>query len=170
MTGNARIAARRPHLGSPVRPAVAVIALGAALALGGCIASVARSESPSVRSAASTGPSTAPEPSGPPGPTPIPSFVRPTPTPLPTFLAYVVRSGDSLNTIAHRFGTTGRSIAYWNRAAYPSLDPEAPSYKPNVIRVGWTLVLIPNSVVDEQTLPDPTPNPTDPSEAEPSPS
>jgi hypothetical protein len=77
-----------------------------------------------------------------------------------------VQSGDSLNTIAHRFGTTGRSIAYWNRAAYPSLDPESPTYQPNLIRLGWTLVLIPNVKVDEQTLPDPTPNPTDPFQTE----
>ena len=33
------------------------------------------------------------------GPTPAPSFVRPTPTPLPTFLTYVVRSGDTLSSI-----------------------------------------------------------------------
>jgi hypothetical protein len=170
MSSRARIAGGRTNPGSPVRLAVAVLALGTAVALGGCIASVARSESPSGGSAAPPRPSAAPEPTGPPGPTPIPSFVRPTPTPLPTFFAYLVKSGDSLNTIAHRFGTTGRSIAYWNRVAYPSLDPEAPSYKPNLVRVGWTLVLIPNSVVDEQTLPDPTPNPTDPSEAEPTPS
>jgi hypothetical protein len=39
-----------------------------------------------------------------------------------------------------------------------------------VIRLGWPLVLIPNVKFDEQTLPGPTPNPTDPSEAEPSPS
>jgi len=82
-------------------------------------------------------------------------------------MAYVVKSGDNLNTIAHRFGTTGRSIAYWNRAAYPSLDPESPKYQPNLIRLGWTLVLIPNVKVDEQTLPEPTPNPTDPFGAEP---
>ena len=125
------------------------------------------SGSPTAAALASPRPTAVPTPTG---PTPIPSFVRPTPTPLPTFLVYVVKSGDNLNTIAHRFGTTGRSIAYWNRGTYPSLDPEAPNYKPNLVRIGWTLVLIPNTVVDEQTLPDPTPNPTDPSEADPEPS
>ncbi|HEX5822958.1 MAG TPA: LysM peptidoglycan-binding domain-containing protein, partial [Candidatus Limnocylindrales bacterium] len=134
------------------------------------IPSVAMSGSPA--GPAATGPrpvspSAVPAPTG---PTPIPSFVRPTPTPLPTFFAYIVKSGDNLNTIAHRFGTTGRSIAYWNRGTYPSLDPEAPGYQPNLVRVGWTLVLIPNTVVDEQTLPEPTPGPTDPFEEEPSPS
>ena len=140
-----------------------LVAAGAA----GCISTVGPSGSPTGAALGSPSPTAVPTPTG---PTPIPSFVRPTPTPLPTFLVYVVKSGDNLNTIAHRFGTTGRSIAYWNRGTYPSLDPEAPNYKPNLVRIGWTLVLIPNTVVDEQTLPDPTPNPTDPSEADPEPS
>ena len=87
---------------------------------------------------------------------------------MPTFVAYVVKSGDNLNTIAHRYGTTARSIAFWNRGTYPSLDPEAAGYRPNVVRLGWTLVLIPNVIFDEQTLPGPTPNPTDPAAADPS--
>ncbi len=62
-------------------------------------------------------------------------------------------SGDSLDKIAKQFGTTGRSIAYWNRATYPSLDPESGSYRPNDIKVGWTLVLIPNKEVDPENLP-----------------
>jgi hypothetical protein len=170
MTSSARIAARpaRPAwIGRPNLRDARLLVLVAVVALAGCIPSAARSGSPAAGSAV-PGAST-PTP-GPTGPTPVPSFVRPTPTPLPSFLAYVVKSGDNLNTIAHRFGTTGRSIAYWNRATYPSLDPEAPSYKPNLVRIGWTLVLIPNVVVDEQTLPEPTPNPTDPFEAEPTPS
>ena len=80
----------------------------------------------------------------------------PTPTPVPTFLVYTVRTGDSLNTIAHRFGTTARSIAFWNREVYPSLDPMSAAYKPNRLDIGWTLFLIPNDVVDEQELPDPS--------------
>jgi hypothetical protein len=81
-----------------------------------------------------------------------------------------VKRGDNLGTIAGRFGTTARSIAYWNRGTYPSLDPEAAGYRPDLVKVGWILVLIPNVTVDEQTLPGPTPNPTDPSEASPTPS
>jgi hypothetical protein len=152
-----------PH-SSRVRLAVTLLAALAGLALAGCIPTAARSNSPAVGSGAPAGPSPVPAPTG---PTPIPSFARPTPTPGPTFLTYVVKTGDSLERIADQFGTTGRSIAYWNRGTYPSLDPEAPSYKPNLIRIGWILVLIPKVVVDEQTLPQPTPNPTDPSEAEP---
>jgi len=142
------------------------IAVSSSVWLGGCIATVDRSGSlgPVV---GSTPAATSPAPTG---PTPVPSFVRPTPTPMPTFMAYVVKSGDNLNTIAHRYGTTARSIAFWNRGTYPSLDPEAAGYRPNVVRLGWTLVLIPNVIFDEQTLPGPTPNPTDPAEAGPSPS
>jgi hypothetical protein len=96
------------------------------------------------------------------GPTPTPSFVRPTPTPQPTFLVYTVRSGDSLELIAKKHGTTVLSIAYWNRVAYPTLDPESAGYKPNFLGVGWTLRLIPNSVVDPENLPPgkATPQPT----------
>lgn len=97
-----------------------------------------------------------------------PSFVRPTPNPSPTFLVYEVRAGDSLSSIARLFGTTGRSIAYWNRARYPSLDPDSATYEPDRIKVGWTLLLIPTEVVDEDELPNPTPTPrpTPPASAE----
>lgn len=96
---------------------------------------------------------------GPSGPTPPPSFVAPTATPMPTFHAYVVVQGDSLISIADRFGTTARSIAYWNRATHPSLDPESEAYSPNRIEIGWTLALIPNAILDPQTLPEQTPLP-----------
>jgi hypothetical protein len=163
MTSRIRITAGHAPHWSRGRLAVTLLAALAGLALAGCIPT-ARSTSPAVGSGFPASPSPVPAPTG---PTPIPSFARPTPTPGPTFLVYVVKTGDSLERIADQFGTTGRSIAYWNRGTYPSLDPEAPSYKPNLIRIGWILVLIPNVVVDEQTLPQPTPNPTDPSEAEP---
>ena len=93
------------------------------------------------------------------GPGPVSSFVRPTLGPDPTFLAYAVRRGDSLNSIARSFGTTARSIAFWNRATYPSLDPDSETYEPDRIEVGWTLLLIPTGVVDEDDLPDPTATP-----------
>ena len=87
------------------------------------------------------------------GPTPTPSFVRPTPTPQPTFFSYTVKSGDSLGAIAKRFKTSARSISYWNRATYPSLDPESGSYRPDYLKVGWVIVLIPNAEVDPEDLP-----------------
>jgi hypothetical protein len=96
------------------------------------------------------------------GPTPTPSFVRPTPTPEPTFLIYTVVPGDDLTAIADRFGTTRESIAYWNRATYSSLDPESPAYDQDLLKSGWTLRIIPNSVVDPENLPTlpPTPAPS----------
>jgi peptidoglycan/xylan/chitin deacetylase (PgdA/CDA1 family) len=70
--------------------------------------------------------------------------------------------GDTLSSIARTFDTTARSIAYWNRGTYPDLDPESETYRPNLIKIGWTLLLIPGAVVDPQTLPDKTPLPGSP--------
>jgi hypothetical protein len=93
------------------------------------------------------------------GPTPTPSFYRPTPTPQPTFVLYTVATGDNLTRIAKRFGTTLESIAYWNRATYPSLDPESTGYRPNDVKAGWVLQIIPNSAVDPENLPTLPPSP-----------
>lgn len=98
------------------------------------------------------------------GPSVRPSFLRPTPTPQPTFLAYVVRRGDTLTSIARAHGTTARSIAFWNRVQHPSLDPDSPSYSPNRIDVGWILLLVPDLELDPEDLP---PGPT-PASAPPS--
>jgi peptidoglycan/xylan/chitin deacetylase (PgdA/CDA1 family) len=115
------------------------------------------------------GPSGSPAPSsspatGSPGPaaTPTaaaPTFVRPTPSPNPTFTTYVVRAGDTLNSIATAFRTTPRSISWWNRGAFPSLDPESEAYEPNRLEIGWALALIPGIVVDENNPPTPSPDP-----------
>jgi hypothetical protein len=140
-------------------PAVLLLLLAAALA--GCLPETGRAGpgvAPGVSPAAPT-----PTP-GPTGPTPIPSFVRPTPTPLPPFTTYVVKRGDTLTSIARTFKTTGRSIAFWNRAAHPSLDPESSHYDPNSIRRGWSLLLIPGVTFDENAIPEPTDSP-DPSAA-----
>lgn len=118
-----------------------------------------------VRPGSSPGSRTPAPPTGrpsPTGPTPEPSFVPPTPTPMPTFRTYVVVRGDNLTSIARTFDTTARSIAYWNRGTYPSLDPESKGYSPNRIDIGWQLAIIPGSVVDPQTLPDQTPLPASP--------
>jgi peptidoglycan/xylan/chitin deacetylase (PgdA/CDA1 family) len=83
-----------------------------------------------------------------------------TPAPTPGFLSYTVRAGDTLGSIAARHDTTWQSILAWNRAAYPSLDPDNSSYDPNVIRVGWVLQLMPGVVVDfDAHLPTPAPTP-----------
>jgi hypothetical protein len=145
-----------------------------AITAAGCLPSGTRGQGPGfVFGGPATPPAITPSPA-PTGPTPRPSFVPPTPTPVPTFMVYVVAKGDSLNTIAHRFGTTARSIAFWNRSTYPSLDPESARYRPNFLKLGWTLFVRPNDVVDEQDLPDasldaPTDAPSNsPSEADPS--
>jgi peptidoglycan/xylan/chitin deacetylase (PgdA/CDA1 family) len=98
------------------------------------------------------------------GPTPSPSaaeptFVRPTPSPQPSFTSYVVQPGDTLSSIARQFDTTARSISWWNRGAYPILDPESESYDPDRIKVGWVLVLLPGTEVDENNPPTPSPDP-----------
>ena len=121
-----------------------------------CLPSGTREVTPPVGAGASEVPATPTPLPTPSGPTPRPSFVPPTPTPVPTFLLYTVASGDNLNSIAHHFGTTARSIAFWNRASYPTLDPEAPNYKPSLLQVGWTLMVIPNATFDEQELPEPS--------------
>ncbi|HEY7132057.1 MAG TPA: LysM domain-containing protein [Candidatus Limnocylindrales bacterium] len=134
-------------------PAAVAILAGAVLVVAACLPSGSR-EGPSGSPDQIATPS--PTPAGPTGPTASPSFVRPTPTPQPTFLVYQVRPGDTLIQIAKRFGTDGRSIAYWNRSTYPNLDPESSSYRPDRLEVGWTLLIVPNATFDEQTLPEPS--------------
>jgi len=139
------------------RPAAPTLAVTLAVALGvasGCI--------PPPVGRATSGPATSPGPPAPATPTPAPtgatappSFVRPTPTPLPTFVSYVVKPGDTLTSIAKSQGTTARSLAFWNRTAYPSLDPDSPSYDPNRIAVGWVLLLVPGvEIDDDETFPE----------------
>ena len=111
---------------------------------------------PPARARASAAVTPVPTPTG---PTPEPSFVRPTPTSLPTFLSYVVKAGDTLSSIARTFATNVDSVAFWNRDAYPSLDPESEGYAPNRIEVGWTFVLMPGVKVDLSEVPDRTPTP-----------
>jgi hypothetical protein len=89
------------------------------------------------------------------GPSPLVTFARPTPSPAPTFLTHRVQAGDSLNSIARSFGTDGRSIAWWNRGFYPSLDPDSRDYDPDTIRVGWVLLVLPDTKVDDDNPPEP---------------
>lgn len=122
-------------------------ALLAVVLVAGCVPDPAnRSEGPSPT------PTASPEPT-PQGPTPTPSFSRPTPTPQPTFVLYTVVRGDTLTRIAKKFQTTGESVSYWNRAMYPSLNPNSGRYRPNDLKVGWVLQIIPKTVVDPENLP-----------------
>ena len=132
----------------------------------GCVPTPARLRSADPVATASASSATTPTelvPPSPTGPTPPPSFIRPTPTPLPTFFVHVVRSGDTLSSIASTYATTEISIAAWNRGTYPSLDPESPEYRPNRIVIGWMLRLIPNLEIDGEELLQPTPSQPTPS-------
>ena len=94
--------------------------------------------------------------SAPPTPTPRRTVSLPDLTPAPSFTLYAVRSGDSLLAIARRFWTTALSLSYWNRDRYPSLDPDAATYRPNRIEVGWRFRVIPGIEADpEDFLPAP---------------
>lgn len=161
---------RNSHLLAPARVLV-TLSLGAVL-VGGCVPTpLARSAAslpdPTAAVAIATqAPTPVPTPSG---PTPVPSFIRPTPMPEPSFRVYVVVRGDTLSSIARRFETTTQSLAFWNRAAYPSLDPDSPSYAPNRIKVGWTLRLHPGVEVDPEELVGPSPSPVPSPSALPSP-
>ena len=72
-------------------------------------------------------------------------------------MSYVVRPGDTLTSIARNFRTSPRSLAWWNRGTYPTLDPESEAYVPNHIEPGWTLTLIPGVIVDDANPPSPSP-------------
>ena len=140
-----------------IAPSLAVV-----LIAGACIPATSLRASPTPVSVASASGAVLVSPAATPAPASdasrSPTFVRPTPTPLPTFLAYVVKVGDTLTSIARRYRTTARSIAFWNRTQHPSLDPDSPSYRPNRIEVGWVLLLVPDLELDPEDLP-PEPSP-----------
>jgi hypothetical protein len=141
-----------------------VLAAGLLVAVAGCIPASARPTDPA--------PPT-PSPTPTPDPTPTPTPPPPTPTPAPTFALYEVKAGDSLTSIAKRFKTDGRSIAYWNRDRYKTLDPESSRYAPDRIKVGWTLQVLPGTTYvppeddgESGELYTPAPDDLDPEETE----
>jgi LysM domain len=115
------------------RALAATTLVGCCLVVAGCLPASVRPTAP---------PPPTPTPSPTPLPTPPPTPAPPTPTPAPTFELYKVKAGDTLIEIAKRFKTDGRSIAYWNRDRYASLDPESLRYRPDNIKVGWTLKIL----------------------------
>jgi len=85
-----------------------------------------------------------------------------------------VKSGDTLTSIARRFRTDGRSIAYWNRDTYPGLKPESAGYRPDAIKRGWVLRIMPGQAYvppadDGETGEQATPTPDDSEDYEPLP-
>jgi len=76
-----------------------------------------------------------------------------TPIPSPTVTIYVVQSGDSLNRIARRFGTTAEAIALANGIAVTS-----------TLRIGQTLIIPANgSIISAQSSAVQQPSPVSPS-------
>ena len=149
----------------PAAPAIALL-LSLVLAAGCIPAPVGQASPTPIAGTNAAGPASSIPTTEPTGPSPSPSFVRPVPTAPPTFQSYVVKAGDTLSSIAREHGTTARSLAFWNRTRYPSLDPDAASYDPNRIEIGWVLLFVPDIEIDEDdTFPEPTPTPA----AEPSP-
>lgn len=116
------------------RSVIAVTTIAAALVVAGCLPAA-------LRPTPTPGPTAAPTPAPTPVPTPTPG--PPTPTPAPTFALHTVKRGDSLTSLATQYRTTGRSIAYWNRDIYPTLDPESASYNPDRLQIGWVLRILP---------------------------
>jgi LysM domain-containing protein len=150
---------------------IATVIVVTTMVAAGCLPNGARGSAPAASGA--VGSLIATLPPAPTGPTPRPTIVAPTPTPAPTFLVHVVVAGESLGTIARAFATTARSIAFWNRTTYPSLDPESAAYRPDLLKVGWTLFLIPGVILtDDEAPPLPSDEPTgetEPSEEPPPP-
>ena len=156
----------RSSAGPAIAGALAIVALtmiGAILLVPGLLPGAPETPAPVASCAVSCTPSP-PAGTGPGATASAPaSFIRPTPMPEPTFVSYVVRPGDSLGSIARTFATTARSLAWWNRGTYPSLDPESGAYDPNHIEPGWTLVVIPGIIVDDLHPPTPSPGLATPS-------
>ncbi|HEY6570268.1 MAG TPA: LysM domain-containing protein [Candidatus Limnocylindrales bacterium] len=125
---------RRAHPRQGALPVV-IGALALAIAIAGCLPA-------SVRPTTPPPPTPGPTPTAPPTPTPTPG--PPTPTPGPTFRLYKVQRGDTLTRVARRFKTSTRSLSYWNREKYPTLDPESARYRPDRLELGWVLQVIPN--------------------------
>ena len=136
-----------------------------ALAVGACLPASVRPPTP---------PPPTPTPSPAPPPTPTPTPGPPTPTPGPVFTVHTVVRGETLTSIARKYKTSARSIAYWNRDEYPSLDPESAGYRPNDIKRGWVLRLLPGKEYvpppdDGETGEQATPTPDDSEDYEPLP-
>jgi hypothetical protein len=135
---------RRAARTAPARAGVVDLVAGPALAMVlvlvavGCLpTSIRQSGSPDASTSAPA-PTIAPA-------TPSPTPGPPTPTPGPSFATYKVVRGDTLTSIAKHFHTSPRSLAYWNRDRYPTLDPESAKYQPDNLKTGWVLRVMPNA-------------------------
>ena len=90
--------------------------------------------------------SPAPSESASPDPASSPS-VDPTASPV-AGTTYTVQRGDSLSSIARRFGTSAQQIQTWNAARYPSLATD-----PGTIEPGWVLIVSDDPGAQPASLP-----------------
>jgi len=112
-----RVSRRTVLIGGVAAVVVALLLLGNALGILGTATAPTPSPSPSATATAteSVAPTPSPSPTNLPTPIPTPTpTAAPTGTPAPTPRTYVVRSGDTLTTIAAQFGTTAQAIAEAN--------------------------------------------------------
>lgn len=128
---------RRPPVGVVVLVVVGLLLVGGVLGwmglrgLAGILApseSPAPSESVEPTQSSTQEPSASGEPSASPSTAPTPPS-EPTPTPAPTPITYIVQSGDTLNEIAARFGTTSQAIM------------DANGLTSDIIQVGQVLII-----------------------------
>jgi peptidoglycan/xylan/chitin deacetylase (PgdA/CDA1 family) len=93
--------------------------------------------SPSGPTVGESGGATTERPSPSPAATDAPSPTPPvTPAPTGEVTTYTVASGDTLFSIARRFGTTVPQLQAWNADRHPSLADDA-----NRLEAGWVLVV-----------------------------
>ncbi len=100
-------------------------------------------------------PSVTPSPSV--SPSASPSSTPSAPPSSPVATTYVVTGGDTLFSIARRFGTTVEQLQAWNAARYPALAAD-----PNRLESGWQLIVAQAPGVTPQPTPAVTPAPTPP--------
>lgn len=125
---------RSPRLGTVALVVIGLLLVGGVLGwmglrgLAGILAPDG-SPSPSASVEVSMPPSAAPSASGIASALPSPTSAAPTPTPAPTPVTYIVQSGDTLNAIAARFGTTAQAIM------------DANGLTSEIIQVGQVLII-----------------------------
>ena len=113
--------------------------------------------SPSVDATQPPGQDGTPTPSASATVTPRGSASPQTPAATPAVTVYSVIGGDTLASIAWRFGTSVEQLQAWNGARYPSLVSD-----PGTLIVGWQLIVAGEPGVTPLPTPTPTSRPTSP--------
>jgi peptidoglycan/xylan/chitin deacetylase (PgdA/CDA1 family)/LysM repeat protein len=126
------------------------------------------SASPSTSPISTASPSASPTPSAtptargeteatdtPPPPTPAPTVIATATVAPPVATTYAVQRGDTVYSIARRYGTTVAQIQAWNAERYPALGRDA-----SVLETGWVLVVAATPGVTPAPTPRGTPTAT----------